>query len=249
MADTERSHQTRVTLAHFIDGTASLPLDRAMLLVRASALALDRFQARQPVHGALCPHQFEVHGDDAVIVAAPGVDAAADEAQYRSPQQRAGQPSRPADDIYALGVIIGEMLAAADAPPDAPGTGMDRQQRQRTLVEDQVRALTSWSLAERPATGAEVVQALDRADTAPHTSAEAPWVTAERVSQARHAYLLAQSTPPRPPRTVRPPRVRAPLTKGHHPDLQLPLPWVAAIVVVLCSVYLLPLYLMVFPAG
>jgi hypothetical protein len=261
MAGTDRSDDTRLTLAQFTAGAESLSPERAMQLVRASALALDRFHARRAVHGALYPRLLTLRGDDEITVAPATEGAAADTARYWSPQRRAGQPPRPSDDLYALGVIIAQLLGATDAAAGDPVTPPDPR---LASLEELVRVLTSWSPAERPATGAEVVRALDCAiavrhaplqaagdetPPAPWAPVEPRWATAERVSQARRALELAQATPPRPVRPARPPRVRAPLTKGHYPDMPLPLGWVAAIVVVLCSVYLLPLYFMVFPSG
>lgn len=263
MAGTEQCDDTPLTLAQVTDGTPPLTPTRALALVRASALALDRFHARQPVHGALSPQAFVVGADDLVSVEEPVTShqLTTDTAAYWSPQRQAGQPPRASDDLYALGLIAEQLLWSADMHVRAAGANADAV---LTAAEALVRALTSWSPAERPASGAEVAQALDRVmsvaealpgtsqagkEAAPRIPMEAPWAAAERVSQARRAHQLAQTTPPRPARPVRQAQVRAPLGKGHYPDMPLPLPWVAAIVVVLCSVYLLPIYFMLFPAG
>ena len=263
MADTQRCDDTQLTLAQVTAAEQPLTPARALALLRASALALDRFHARQAVHGALSPQAFHVDGHDHVVVRPPAADdgLSVHGQAHWSPQRRAGQPPRTADDLYALGLIAQLLLHATDTA----ATTEDPIIRARlAAAEALVHALTSWSPAERPASGAEVVRALDHASelqavahttglaeapAAPRLPVEPPWAAAERVSQARRAHQLALRTPPRPERPARPPRVRAPLGKGHYPDMPLPLPWVAAIVVVLCSVYLMPIYFMLFPSG
>jgi serine/threonine-protein kinase len=263
MPDTQRCEDAQLTLAQVAAAEQPLTPARTLALVRASALALDRFHARQAVHGTLSPQLFRVDGDDHVVVRPPAaVDGPSVHAPaYWSPQRRAGQPPRTADDVYALGLIAELLLNATDTAAIADDPFI---RARLAAAEALVRALTSWSPAERPASGAEVVRALDHASeshavahttgladapAAPRLPAEPPWAAAERVSQARRAHQLALRTPPRPDRPARPPRVRAPLGKGHYPDMPLPLPWVAAIVVVLCSVYLMPIYFMLFPSG
>ena len=263
MADTDPSDGAQMTLAEVAAGGAPLTLERALTLVQASALALDRYHSRRAVHGAIGPAAFAVHEDDRVTIVPPADDdlARVSVTAYWSPQRHAGEPPRPSDDLYALGVIATQLLRAAGAvstPYDEPGNDL------RLDSELLLRPLTAWAPSERPASGAELVRVVGRAvplsaaalpsgagdmlgPARPHV--EPPWAAASRVAQARRAHRLAQATPPRPTRQPRAAQVRAPLGRGHYPDMPLPTIWVAAIVVVLCGVYLFPLYYMLFPPG
>lgn len=225
-------------------------------VVRSAALALDRYHARNGVHGAFCAEALVVGTNGEVTILPPSPASGADLYPYWSPQRRAGEAPRVSDDLYALGVIAVELLQAADrdeADADAA--------RRLGRAEAVMRTLTSWSPSERPASGAELVRALDAAThdagagprhstgagSAVRGGNEPASAAASRVALARRAHRLAQTTPPRPVRPPRPRQVRAPLGKGHYPDMPLPTGWVAALVLILCSVYLLPLYFMLFP--
>jgi hypothetical protein len=262
-------------LVQVMSSTQPLDVVRAVGLVRAAALALDRFHARQAVvgmaisetavHGALTPAMFVMREDDGMFVRAaiPDDRLSADARAYWSPQRRGGEPARASDDLYALGLIAEAVFTAAEQT--APTTN----EHSVGLLADArmvMRPLTALAPAARPTSGAEVARDLDRilvaailrppasgvhpdAHPQPQMPAEPSWAAASRVAQARRAHRLAQTLPPRPLRPHRPAQVRAPLGRGHYPDMPLPLGWVAAIVIVLCSVYLLPLYFMLFPAG
>jgi hypothetical protein len=228
-------------------------------VLRTAALALDRYQAWHGVHGAICPETVVIAADNNVTILPPSCASSAHMRAYWSPQRRAGETPRVSDDLYALGVLANQWLADAElpVPDDAPDVA-----RRRAGVEATIRTLTSWSPSERPASGAEVVQLLDALigaataeprqdprDRPAGPAVEPSWAAAMRVAQARRAHRLAQATPPRPARPPRPRQVRAPLGKGHYPDMPLPAGWVAVLVLVLCSVYLLPLYFMLFPSS
>ena len=263
MADTEPSDSAQITFAEMAAGGVPLTLERALTLVKASALALDRYHSRRAVHGAISPAAFAAREDDQVtIVPQAGDDLTTiNAAAYWSPQRRAGEPPRLSDDLYALGVIATQLLRAAGAV-----TTTDNELGDGLSLDTEIllRPLTAWSPAERPASGAELVRVVHRAVPLPGATlpsgagdtlrparpfVEPPWAAASRVAQARRAHRLAASTPPRPTRQPRAAQVRAPLGRGHYPDMPLPTVWVAAIVVVLCGVYLFPLYYMLFPAG
>ena len=263
MADTEPSDGAQTTLAEMAAGGVPLTLERALTLVQASALALDRHHSRRAVHGVITPAAFAVHEDDRVTIVPPADDdlTTIDAAAYWSPQRQAGEPARLSDDLYALGVIATQLLRAAGtfaAAHDEPGNGLSLD------AEMLLRPLTAWAPSGRPASGAELVRVVHRAVPLPVATlpsgagdmlgparphVEPPWAAARRVAQARRAHRLAQATPPQPTRQPRAAQVRAPLGRGHYPDMPLPTVWVAAIVVVLCGVYLFPLYYMLFPSG
>ncbi len=256
-----------------------LTLERALALVRAAALAVDALHAHQRIHGSLEPASFQVDGEDRVTLlppgsapspdgsedarplgarqstqerpprfSAPGSTLPADSAPsraYWSPQRQAGEPARPTDDLYAVGLVASALLTGApNGPLESPLPDK---------VAAVLRAQRSWAPSERFASGAELAHELDRAAARPPVSQEPAWAAARRVAQARAAHSLALATPPdrRPRKRVPPAPIPSHPILRHstHPDLPLPGRWVVVLVAVLCSVYLFPLYFMLFQRG
>ena len=238
------------TLEEILTSGEHLPLERTLALVRAAALAVDALHARQVVHGALQPSSFQVDGEDRVTIlppdSGPGTAGSPGSARaYWSPQRQAGEPARPVDDLYALGLIARALLTGA------PSGGVEATLPPR--IEAVLEAHLSWAPSERFASGAELAQELDRAAARPRTSQEPAWAAARRVAQARAAHRLALATPPthRPRRRARPAPIPSHpiLRQSNALDLPLSGRWVAILVAVLCSVYLFPLYFMLFQRG
>jgi serine/threonine protein kinase len=87
-------------------------------------------------------------------------------------------------------------------------------------------------------------------DSAHPRDQEPAWAAARRVAQARAARRLALAElPDRGIRERALPIAYHPIQHRDYPDFPLPGGWVAVLVVVLCSVYLFPLYFMLFPHG
>jgi serine/threonine protein kinase len=81
---------------------------------------------------------------------------------------------------------------------------------------------------------------------------EPAWAAAIRVAQAREARRPMFAELPDRGRRERIQPVRTahhPIQRRDYPDFPLPGGWVAVLVVVLCSVYLFPIYYMLFPHG
>lgn len=89
--------------------------------------------------------------------------------RYLAPEQAAGAPAGPPADVYALGLVIVEMLTAR--PP--VGTAVGDLHRERPDLPDRLASLLSSMLTadpdQRPADAAEVARAL-RDTTAPRRS-------------------------------------------------------------------------------
>jgi len=165
--------------------------------------------------------------------------------EYWSPQRQAGEPARPADDLYALGLIARALLASA--------TPADGEAARLPALDAVLGAHLSWAPSERFASGAALAQELDRVAARTITGQEPAWAAARRVAQARAAHRLALDTPPahRPRRRTRSaPLPSHPIIRSsNYPDMPLAGRWVAIVVIVLCSVYLFPLYFMLFQRG
>ena len=185
------------------------------------------------------------------------------DAAYRSPQLLSGEDARPLDDLYALGVVAYEMLAGRlpfeqgtlgsparrAAPPGESGAGLPDG------VERVLLAQVSASPASRFATGQHFIRELERAAEPNLRSDRATSIaelmspptalpTMRRVSAGLAARQLALAELPDVARTprhrARPRHVR----RTDYPNFGLPGRWVAVIVAVLCSVYMLPGYYM-----
>lgn len=282
------------TLDRVIAVEGPLALAQAIELLRPLARELDRLHARGVVHGAVRSRQVVVAADDTVVLrpaecaggasGAParpdgasvartdfGAEASANlaaadssDSNYFSPQLLAGEDLRPADDIYALGVIAYELVTGAlpfewvePGSPAMPRRPVPPSNRCPTLtpeVEGVLLAQLSAAPAARFATALELVRELERAAT--HTSSTGGPASAHRHPMSSFGvYPTARTVPagpgarrlalaempdvahaPREP--ARPRRVR----RTDYPELGLAGFWVAVLIVVLCSVYLLPLY-------
>lgn len=250
-----------------------LPRERALALVYAAAGAVDAVHARQAIHGSISLSSFQLDGDDRVVLQPPDDGRPAEDTPdparaYWSPQRQAGEPARRADDLYALGLIADALLTGRSTTQTSPELSIPPE------IEVVLRAQRSWAPSERFASGAELARELDRAARralgssaailpcaglnalpgAPeHPSDDEPaWAAAHRVAQARAARQLALAElPDRGIRDHAQPMQAAhnPIQHRDYPDLPLPGGWVVALVVVLCSVYLFPLYFMLFPHG
>ena len=79
---------------------------------------------------------------------------------YAAPEQRAGEPTTFASDVYSLGAVFYRMLSGEEPPPEGPGV---------SLVEDRVRRpfrrvlshMLSDRPEERPPAGAELMSLLE----------------------------------------------------------------------------------------
>ena len=210
-----------------------------------------------------------VPSGDVPRIGLPGDDAGTSpswterDAAYRSPQLLAGEEPRPLDDLYALGVVAYELLTGAlpfevgtyASPTRRPIPPGDRCPELPPAVEGALLAQLSAAPSSRFATGLqftlelERAAALDRAATRPASIADlisppTAFPTFRRAPAGLRARNLALAELPDVARIPRDQPRRRRVRRNDYPDLGLPGLWVAVIVVVLCSVYLLPAYYM-----
>lgn len=185
------------------------------------------------------------------------------DAAYRSPQLLAGEDARPSDDLYALGVVAYELLtgrlpfivgtAASPARrPIPPGdVGVDLPDEVGRTLLAQVGAAPAGRFATAQQFVGELERAVspDRASVRPASIADlmSPPLAPPTFRRARGglaARQLALAELPDAARAPRHPQRPRRVRRNDYPELGLPGLWVAVIVVVLCSVYLLPGYYM-----
>ncbi len=265
-----------VTLATLVGRQRGMPAERTLTLVTSAARALDLLHARGRIHGAISPASFLVQSNGRVLLREAGPmpeDAGdADEARtYWSPQRLAGEPARRSDDLYALSLVALTLFVGDLSTEDRPaGTRMampshDDPEHAAALsrIDTALRAQLGWSPSGRPASGAEIVREIARALTAsdnfgsatqhapPHTDRRSQWTApAETVRRPARPEDVAPASPrgtPAPHLTP-PSAARRRVHTSDPLDMPLAGKWVTAIAIILCSVYLLPLYYMVFQA-
>jgi eukaryotic-like serine/threonine-protein kinase len=166
-------------------GGNALPDDETAMIARDIAAGLAHAHARGVVHRDLKPGNVLFDGEDRAKIADFGIarvvdaDTITDEgtvlgtAAYISPEQVRGEPSTPASDVYAFGVVLYEMLSgrppfAAENPTQLAAMHRDAEppplQSARSDAPAGLARLTTAALAKdpvsRPADGAALAAAL-----------------------------------------------------------------------------------------
>ena len=149
-----------------------LPVTRALDLALQTAVAVAHAHRAGIVHRDLKPQNILVTREDQVKVTDFGIaralgTASATEtgvvlgtAHYLAPEQALGEPATPASDVYALGVVLYEMLAGH--PPfeaeNSMGVAMKHIreepvpiQRRNPYVPDSVATIIAHAMAKDPA--------------------------------------------------------------------------------------------------
>lgn len=189
------------TLRQVLDQEGGLPLDEATRIARELARGLARAHARRIVHGDLTPRDVRLEGEErAVKVGGFGVPKAIGptgtrhaysggpalgEAPYAAPELFQGERPGPAADVWALGVVLHEMLTGAP-----PFRGSAREVMQAILlgpppaiarpdVSSAVAAVVSRCLSRTPsdryASAQELAAALHEAAPEPGAAGGASW--------------------------------------------------------------------------
>ncbi|MBL8719210.1 MAG: serine/threonine protein kinase [Myxococcales bacterium] len=144
----------------------AVPARRAAEIVDRVLLALGAAHRRGVVHrdvkpsnillddvgGAFLTDFGVAHLGDAGATATAGVLGTL---RYMAPEQRAGEPATPRSDLYALGVVLGELLGARAAFPPAVAALVDRwtaeEESERPASAEEARAeLTAIAWPDEP---------------------------------------------------------------------------------------------------
>ena len=218
------------TLAGMMQREGRMPVDAALALARQMAAGLDALHAQGLVHRDFKPANVlitESRGerravltdfgltrlqDETVTMLAPGVARLAGTPDYMAPEQLLGKALTPATDVYALGLVLYEMVTGARA---YPGGGMLENAAQRLGQApdppsshdpqlprhwDKVilRCLERDPTA-RPASAGAVAAALAGADLAAGRRKRRPWLLATAAAVILPAvYFAPRLHPARP---------------------------------------------------
>jgi serine/threonine-protein kinase len=256
------------TLAAELKATGPLPAAEAVRIADAVLAGLAAAHARDLVHRDVKPANVLLGADGSVKLAdfgiakavhdaSPGLTAAHDiigTPTYLSPEQANGDPTGPGTDLYAVGLLLYEMLAGAppfrgDSPMatalahrDAPVPPLAEQ---RPDVPNRLARVIERALEKDPAdrfADAEAMRAA-LADAVPSGAAPADEPTAEATTPIVTSTRVLPVPPSPPSRTTRtpasdeppaaPPAAPARRTPGDPRRRRRVLPALAAFVVVL----------------
>jgi serine/threonine-protein kinase len=150
-----------------------LPRARALAIVRAACEAAAHLHDCGYVHGDINPGNLVVSVDDRVTLIDLGVARRIGEGgtvrgthAYMAPEQVRGEAWTPATDVFALGVVVWELLAGERlfhrgppwlsmaavieaAPPPLADPGLDAIVQQALAKEPARRTMTARALADR----------------------------------------------------------------------------------------------------
>jgi len=192
--DVGQDEDQHFIVMEFVDGKdlkslireeAPLPIERAVDLAIQICAAVGHAHKAGLIHRDVKPQNVLVTADDRAKVTDFGIARAAAEAgptepgvvwgtaHYLSPEQAIGQPATPASDVYALGVVLYEMLAGrppfeADSRPALAAQHVQAEppplQQFNPRVPPQLAAIVGRAMAKDPArrypTANELGQAL-----------------------------------------------------------------------------------------
>jgi serine/threonine-protein kinase len=131
----------------------ALPVARAVRLVRQASEGVAAAHAQDIVHRDLCPENILVAADDVVKVAdfgaakleGWGVQTTRDQSprrtRYAAPEYLRGQKAGPAADVYALALILYELIRGANPMEPVPSSAIQICSRQLTYLPPPLSSL------------------------------------------------------------------------------------------------------------
>ncbi len=165
------------TLRTLLERKNILSLAETLPIVKQAASALDTAHAQGIVHRDLKPGNILFHGDGRILLADFGLakvlrgtdDSSSSDSlttltsvgtiigtpEYLSPEQSTGQPIGPYTDIYALGIVLYQMLAGR-----VPFSGSSPVSIALKHTMEQPPSLLQWNPTLTPAIEAVVMKAL-----------------------------------------------------------------------------------------
>ncbi len=155
-------------LATLLRTQGKFPIDRALRLARQIAAGLEAAHEAGVVHRDLKPANIMIGADDLALIMDFGISASADEAasggivgtlEYMAPEQGAGQTTDGRADVYAVGLILYEMLVGPRS--DAPTTVQERIDAMRKRSKEGLPAPRTIDESVPEAVNAVVVRCLE----------------------------------------------------------------------------------------
>ncbi|BBB00921.1 hypothetical protein RVR_8124 [Actinacidiphila reveromycinica] len=147
----------------------------------------------------------------------PGTDAVGEATAFRSPEQAAGKPARPATDVFALGQIAA--YASIGAAPFGDGSRVQHAEPDLNELPGQLREIVTRCLIKDPALRPSLAQITTMCAQAAPESRPVSWLPAPLLAailpaippphfappRAAPPSPAAPAAPPRPPEPARPP--------------------------------------------
>jgi TolB-like protein/Flp pilus assembly protein TadD len=167
------------SLRERLDREGQLPIAESLRIAADIAGALAAAHARGIVHGDVRPENILLSGGSSVaVLSGLGAGELMADGRYRSPEQSGGAPPYPRSDVYALGVVLYEMLAG-----EPPGNPVVPLRAGRRPVAEDVELIVAQAIATEPADRFESAAGLASALGAAAVEAGRPvFTTAERLA-------------------------------------------------------------------
>ncbi len=238
--DVDNDGATQFIVMEFVDGQdlkaiikreGALTLDRVLRLAIQICNGIGYAHRTGLVHADVKPQNILVTREDVVKVTDFGIAQAFSDSQpaerqqvvwgsphYFSPEQARGEKPTPPSDVYAIGIVLFEMLTGR-----LPYTGTDQQQLALSHIRDRIPLVTEFNPAVPEALAQIVQKVMSKEPSARYRTADQLASVLESYQSRGREHTAASVPsypPPQPPLPPQPSAYTAPPSQSYPPPSQ-----------------------------